>query len=219
VYEGRAAFLAGAPVLRDDMEQDRPFHLQHILNSRKEMLKVVAVDGTAVLESQLLEKQSWQNHALGEFFGSTSEPLHVGADMRNLTQELPRFFTHFPIELTRDGPTQIGGNGSDIFRDRHLVVVQNHEKIFSKSSRMMQSFQRHPRRHRAVTDDTDDLVLLLQLLPGFDHTEGGRHTGPRMAGVERIVLTFFSLTESAQSSILTKRMELFAPAGEEFMRV
>src|SRR5690242_16812345 len=40
-----------------------------------------------------------------------------------------------------------------------------------------------------------------------------------MAGVERIIFTFFSLTESAQSSVLTKRMELFAPTGKEFMRV
>src|SRR5690348_15806782 len=40
-----------------------------------------------------------------------------------------------------------------------------------------------------------------------------------MAGVERIVFTFFSLTESAQSAELTNEHEWFAPAGKELMRV
>src|SRR6185437_10581536 len=125
----------------------------------------------------------------------------------------------FSVELTRDGPTQIGGNSPDVFRDRHLVVVQNHEKIFSEPSGMMQSFQRHPRRHGAVTDDTDDLMLLLQLFSGFDHTEGSRYTGPRMAGVECIVRTLFPFTKSAQSAVLAKRVELFTSTSEELVRV
>ena len=84
---------------------------------------------------------------------------------------------------------------------------------------MMQSFQRHSRRHGAVAHDTDYFVFLLQLISGFDHAEGGRHTGPRMAGVEGIVLTLFPFTKSAQSAVLAKCVELLSPTGEEFVRV
>ncbi len=211
--------LVAKPLLRDDMEQNRPLHLQHILNRREEMLKVVAVDGPTVLKSQFFKEQSRQNHAFGELFGSAGKLLYVGADVRDLTQELTGLFTHFSVELTRDGPTQIGGNSPDVSRDRHLVVVQNHEKIFSESPGMMQSFERHPGRHGAVPDDTDDLMLSLQLVSGFDHTEGGRHTGARMTGVEGIEFTLFPLTKSTQSTVLPKRVELLTPTSEEFVRV
>ena len=57
------------------MEEDRASHLQHILEGRKQMLEVMAVDRTGIAESQFFEEQPWEDGALGQFFGSTGQLL------------------------------------------------------------------------------------------------------------------------------------------------
>src|SRR5215210_9107614 len=84
---------------------------------------------------------------------------------------------------------------------------------------MLQTFQRHPGRHGAIADNADHLVTLLQLLTRLDHTVGRRYAGSRMTRVERIVLTFFTLAETAQSSILSERMEPLTTPGQKLMRI
>ena len=174
------------------------------------MFEVVPIDRTAVLKPKLLEQQSGKNHAFGKLFGTTGKLLHITADMGDLSQQLPRFFTHLPIKLASNRTAQVGRDRPDIFRDRHLIVVQDHEEIFSESSGMVQTFERHTGRHRPVTDDTHDFMFLLQLFTSFDHTERSRHPGPGMSGIECVVFTLLPLTEPAQPSILAKRMELFS---------
>ncbi len=183
------------------------------------MFEVVPIDRTAVLKPKLLEQQSGKNHAFGKLFGTTGKLLHVTADVRDLAQQLPRFFTHLPVKLACNRSAQVRGDRPDIFRDRHLIVVEDYEEIFSKPSSVMQTFERHAGRHRPITDDTHDFMFLLQLLTAFYHTKSSRHPSPGMSSIECVVFTFFPLAEPAQPSVLAKRMELFAATGQEFMRI
>src|SRR5436190_728121 len=111
---------------------------------------------------------------------------------------------------TGQGPVQIGGNGSDVLRDGHLIVVKNNQEIFPQRSGMLQTFQRHPGSHGAVADDADDLVALLQLLTRLDHAVSRGYAGSGMACVERVVFAFLALTKAAQPSILPERVEPLA---------
>ncbi len=101
------------------------------------MLKVVPVDRPTVLKPELLEQQSRKNDAFCKLFSTTGELLHITADVRNLAQQLPRFFAHLPVKLARNRSTQVGGNSPDIFGNRHLIIVEDHEEIFSEPSGMV----------------------------------------------------------------------------------
>ncbi len=100
-----------------------------------------------------------------------------------------------------------------------MVVVQDHQEILAQSPGMVKPFERHPRRHGPVADDTDDLVFLAQLFPRLDHAEGGRHPGASMPGVERIVVALFPLAEPAQSTILPESMKLLPPTGQQLVGI
>ena len=148
------------PFFRNDVEQDRPLHFQGIFQGGQQMLEVMSVDRSRISEPQLFEKQPRKNRPLGQFFGPACQLLHIRSDVGNLPQQLPGFLPHFGVKLSGEGPVQIGGNGSDVLRDGHLIVVQNDEEIFPQPSGMVQTFQRHAGSHGAIPDDTNDFMLL-----------------------------------------------------------
>src|SRR5829696_9860605 len=49
---------------------------------------------------------------------------------------------------------EIAGHGADIWRDRHLVVVENDEKGEIKNSRVVQCFESHTSSERTVANDS-----------------------------------------------------------------
>src|SRR5262245_48219255 len=121
------------------------------------MLEVVSVNRPRIPESKLFKEQPRKDSSLGKLFSSAGPLLYILTDMGDFPQQLACFLSHLVIKITGDSPVQVGGNGSDVFRDGHLIVVQNNQKIFPQASGMLQAFQRHPGRHGAVADNTNDL--------------------------------------------------------------
>src|SRR6476660_7894758 len=83
VFLGR---LIAQALLRDDMKENRPSHLEHVLEGRKQMLEVMAVDWTGVAESQFFEEQPWEDGSLGQLFRSPGQLLDVVSDVRDFPQ-------------------------------------------------------------------------------------------------------------------------------------
>jgi hypothetical protein len=67
--------------LRDDVNQDRAFlHVADVLQDRQQMVEVVAVDRTDIIEAELLEQRAAVHHkAAGVFFDTVRA---VGDDFR-----------------------------------------------------------------------------------------------------------------------------------------
>ena len=92
-HEGRAGMepdrvlygrLITQSLFRDDMEQDRAFHLENIFQGGQEMFEVMPVDRAGIAESELFKQQAGQNRALRQLFGTPREFLDIRPDMRNL---------------------------------------------------------------------------------------------------------------------------------------
>jgi len=204
--------LVAQPFFGDHVQQDRAFHLQHILKGRQKMFEVVPVDGTGIAETQLFKEQSGKNGAFGQLFRAPGKLLDVVPDVRNLPQQLPGFFPHFCVEISGKRPVQIGGNGTHVFGDRHLIVVEDHEEVFAEPPGMVQPLEGHTGGHGAVTDHADHLMLQPLLLPGLDHAIGSGNARAGMTRVERIVNALLALAEAAQSPVLPKGMKLLPPS-------
>ena len=211
--------LIAQPFFRNDMEQHRPLHLQHVFQGRQQVLEVMSFNRSRIPEPKLFKKQPGKDCSLGQLFSPASQLLYVRSDMGDFPQQLPCFLPHLGIKLTGEGPVQIGGDGADVFRDRHLVVIQDDQEIFSQPSGMVQALQRHTGCHSAVADDAHDLVLLFQLLTRLDHAVGRGYAGSRMTGIKRIVFTFLTLAKAAHPTILPERVESLATPGQQLMHV
>src|SRR5512147_1980777 len=84
---------------------------------------------------------------------------------------------------------------------------------------MVQSLQRHPSGHGAIPDHAHNLMFLAQLLTSPDHAERSGDPCACVPGIERIVFTFFPLTEPAQPAVLPQRMKLLPASSEKLMRI
>ena len=206
--------LIAQSFFRNDMEQHRPLHFQHIVQGGQQMLEVVSVNRPHIPEPKLFKEQPWKDRSLGQLFSPAGPLLHVLPDMGNLPQQLPRFLTHLGIKLTGESPVQIGGDGSNVLRDGHLIVVQDDQEVFPQPPGMVQAFQRHPGRHGPIPDNTDDFMFLRQLLTGSDQSKGCGDAGASMARVECIVDALLTFGEPAQPPVLSERMKLFPTPSE-----
>ena len=133
--------------------------------------------------------------------------------MRNFPQQLSGFFPHSRIKIAGEGPIQIGGNGTDVLGDGHLIVIENDDEILANAPCMVQPLQSHAGGHGSITNHADDFVLLTLLFPRLDHPVGGRNAGAGMPGIKGVVDAFLAFAKSAQSAILAKGVKLLPPPG------
>ena len=78
--------LIAEALLGDHVEQHRPLHLQYVFQGRQEVLEVVAVDRTGVLETQFLEQEAGKNRPLRQLLSPAGDLLDFEADVGNLAQ-------------------------------------------------------------------------------------------------------------------------------------
>ena len=111
---------------RDDVQELRALQLAHVGERRHQRVDVVAVDRADVVEAELLEQRAGQHHALDVLLRALGELVH----RRQLATALP---------CRRGAPccraaTTAASRGSWLSaptgsRDRHVVVVQDHEQV------------------------------------------------------------------------------------------
>ena len=90
------------------------------------MIHVVPVDRAHVVETELLEQRAPRHHAARVLFRSLCHGLHrVGQLLRNILAKLPQL----AVLLRRQQPRQVVVQGAHRRRNRHLVVVQNHDQL------------------------------------------------------------------------------------------
>jgi hypothetical protein len=70
--------LVSLALARDDVQELRPVQPRDVLQRVDEDIEVVAVDGTGVVEAELLEHRRGRDHALGVLLEALGELLHVG---------------------------------------------------------------------------------------------------------------------------------------------
>ncbi len=104
--------------------------------------------------------------------GHPGKPGHLIPDHRDIPQDGPRLSLHLIDHRIRRDPGQVRGKGSHIFRDRQIVVVQDHQKLFLSRPGLIKSLHGHPRGQGAVSDDGNHMVRVSQHIAGLRHSQG-----------------------------------------------
>ena len=77
----------------------------------------------------------------------------------------------------------------------------------------------HAGRHRAVADDTDDVVLLPGEVAGYRHAQTGRNRGRGMRRPKTVVFALRSLGETGEAAAGSQGADTVAAAGEDLVRI
>ena len=163
---GRAIALA---LLGDDMDQDRAgFRVAHVFQHGQEMIEIMSVDRTDIIEAELLEQGAAGHHAAGIFLGADRALLE---EFRQVRGELFADLAQRTIGFPGDQPRQISRHRADRRGNRHVIVVEHDDQPRIHRAGIVHGFVGHAGRHRAVADHGDDIVLLAVEVARDRHAE------------------------------------------------
>ena len=115
---------------------------------------------------------------------------------------------------------EVARQRADVGRDRHPVVVEDHDDRRAEAAGLVDRLERDAAGHRAVADDGDDLAVLARAVAhGLLEADRVADRGRRVAGAHDVVLGLVDRAERGQAAVLADRLELVAAAGQDLVRV
>jgi len=183
---------------RHRMDQHRPMvAVAHIFEDRDQMLQIMPVDRPDIIKSELLEQGAAHRHAASELVGLLRRLVER---FGQLARNAPRNFAQFEERPRRHQLRQIGRKSAHRRRDRHVIVVEDHDQPVACRGGVVHRLIGHARRHRSVANHRDRAPgLILQLVRDCKAERGAdRRRAVRRA--ERIIFTLAALGEARQAA-------------------
>jgi hypothetical protein len=152
--------LVAVALLGHHMQEALTAHLLDVAQGLDDRVDVVTVDGTDIVEPELLEQGARHQHALHVLFPASDQMTQL----RHAAQGGLAALAHGRVDLARQQACEMVGDGADGRRDGHLVVVEDDDQIDIHRARVVQGLERHAGAQRPVADDGDHVASLALLL-------------------------------------------------------
>jgi hypothetical protein len=195
------------------MQETRAGNVFQILQRRHQHVQIVAVDWADVIETQLLEQGTRHDHAFHVFLGLTRQ----FPDARHAAEDLLAFFAYRRINLARQNLGQIIVQRTDIRRNRHIVIVQDHQQIRVDRTGMIHRLEGHAAGDAAVADDRDAMLVLAAQAGSDRHAQRRADRRARMADAEGIVFAFRTVRKRANAVAGADRRHALLAPGQNLM--
>jgi hypothetical protein len=186
VVADRVDFRRGEALalLGDDVQELRALQVAHVAQGGDQGRQVVAVDRADVVPAQLFEQGAGHQHALGVFFGAAGDFPGAG----QARQHFLAAFAHAGVGAAGEDLGQVVGQATDVARDRHVVVVEDHQHVGVHFRRVVQRFEGHAGGQCAVADHRDRLAIAVLQAGGNGHAQRGADRGAGVADAKGVVL-------------------------------
>ena len=211
---GRGVSLA---LFRQDVDQHRPGgpRLHRAQNGQK-LVQVMPVNRADVVEPQCLEQRAANGHAFQHVLGALGTFLQRGRQqaekpLRHLLEILHRGFGIKPRQIGRQRPHRR--------RNRHLVVIQDHEQPFAQMARVVHRLERHAGRHGPVADHRYRIARITPKLCRHGKAQRRGNRGRAMRRTERIIGAFRPSGIAAKAPFRPQRANPVAPPGQDLVRI
>ena len=199
------------------MDQDRTLvGIADILQHRDQVVEIVAIDRADIIKAQFLEQGAAHRQAARELVGLACGKMER---TRQAAGELLGDLAHAQERARGDDLREVGGEAAYRRRDRHVVVVEDHDQPVAGRRGIVHRLIGHAGGHRAVADNGDRLARLVAQLVGDGEAERGRDRGRAVRRAERIILALGTLGEAGEAAALPQRADAGAPAGEDLVGI
>ena len=201
--------------LGDDVQQLGTVERLQVADGGHQCRQIVAVYRPDVVEAELLEQGSRDDQPLDMLLRTARELPH----RRHSAQHFLAAFSYGGVELSREHPGEVIGQGADVRRDRHLVVVEHHQHVGAEAAGVVERLEGHAAGQAAVADYRHHPPIRSGALGRHRHADGGADRSAGMADAEGVVPTFGSPREGREAPPLANARQPLPPPGEGLVRI
>ena len=215
VYLGRLIALA---LFCDHVQKMWPLPVADGAQCAFQLFHVVAIHRPDVLEAHILEHgrvvhcPTQKRLALGDVFFQWS------AHQRYSIQKAAHIILGIKIGRGRAQMSQIAGKCTDIFRNGHLVVVQDHKKVVQLFN-VVHALVDHAAGKGTIADHRDHKPCFMMQLFGPRHADRKRKRRVSVPGNECIVFALVRVRETGDPVELAQLIKLSAPTRKDLVCV
>ncbi len=213
VIQRRVGFgeLVALALLGDHVEELWSLEFANVLQCRDQCIQIVSVDRPDIVEAEFLEQCAARCH----------QALHVLFDASR--QGAAEYLFASPaggvIGIAGEGAGENLGECPNWRRDRHLVVVEDHQQIHIRHAGVVQGFESHPCGHRTIADHRNRMLLAATHLGGYRHSQRCGNRGGGVCRAKRIVRAFTAPRKTRDAVILAQRGHGFTATCENLVAV
>ena len=165
--------VVALPLARDHVQELRAFEVPDVLQRRDQRVQIMAVNGTDVVEAELLEQRGRHHHPLGLFL----QPFGQFEQRRRGAQDLLAHGLGPAVQPAAHELRQVSVQCAHRRADRHLVVVEHHQKLAILHPAVVQGLEGHAGTHGTIANDGHGVPVLAFLAGSDRHPQGGRDRG------------------------------------------
>src|SRR5256714_11108734 len=198
------------PFLRDAMDKAGPFQLLYRRESVHQRVDVMAVDGTEIPEAKLLKENARSEESLHAFLPFPDQRADTGERAGRGIYDGANSGSDAIIQRVSLYRGQILRHRADVGRNRHLVVVEDHDEVALRRTGVVQSFISQTASQSPVAEYRHNLEMLAVQIARDRHPVACGNRGARVTRAESVVLTLGTLEKARESIFLAER---FDPIG------
>ena len=146
------------PLFRQHMDQNSPFDPPRLAEYIQKLRDIVPVHRSQISNAHIFKKHPGDQKLLDAALGLLQLIGQMDA-ARDPVQRLLHTALKACVHFIGPKAVQILRHASYIFRNRHMVVIQDDDKILLKPGSIVERFVRHTSGQRTVTDDRDDVFI------------------------------------------------------------
>ena len=210
--------LIALTFFRDNMQKVRSRPTAERAKCAFQLFHIVAIHRAKILESHILEHCGMVHRTAQERFTIGECVFQRSAHQRDGIQKTAHIIFGINVGGGRTQMGQITSKRTNILRDRHFVVVQDHKQVVQMLD-IVHALVDHTTGKGAIADHCHNKPLLVMQLFGPCHADSKRKGRVAMPGNECIVHTFVRVWKSRNAVQLTKLIELPAPSCKDLMGV
>ena len=152
----------------DNMQELWSFQGTQIAQGGDQSIQIMAINGTDIVKSQFFEKGAWRNHAFHMFLGTTCQFPYWWHHTQDFLTSLP----HTGVQFAGQHLGKIIRHAAHIGRNRHVIVVEDDQKIGVQITGMIQGLECHPCGKCPISDNGNHSPIALLLLCRNSHPKG-----------------------------------------------
>ena len=176
----------------------------------------MTIDRSHIVKAHFFEQGRWGDHPFGVFFKAPRKLEHWGHMLQNRASHI---FCR-GVKLTRHQASKITIECANWWRNRHVVIVENHQQIHVGSHpRIVHRLECDSGRHRTIANHRNMLARHAGVARGDSHAKRGRDRRRGVRGAKRIVLRFAPPWKAGNPAELTQRTHGRFAAGQNFVRI
>ena len=206
------------PLFGEHMDENRVLSALRFPDHPHERRRIVSVHRSQIGHAHILEQHA-RNHQLLQAVLRPPDSGHNRIPVFGVADGVINAVLHIQIGVGGADIAQIFGNAAHIFRNGHVVVIQNDDEIGFQPCRVVQRLICHSSGQGAVSDHGNHRVVLPLQVPGLHQTESRRNGSGAVARIKAVAVAFLSLGEAAHAAVFSQRLKAVPPSGQKLVGI